>query len=315
MLKPGLHYYFVFMLLAIAGIGSCEPGNRAEEYQKSGPLVLRGQHDKVISYLDITGDTADCILLIKCYNITIKNSRFRHSKKNGVTILAGHNIKVLNCYFENLASGITATESERIDISNNNFKNMQGPFPRGQFAQFDAVYGGGNKINYNNGENIAGQSDAQDAINIYKTHGTAANPVQVIGNRIRGGGPSNAGGGIMLGDNGGAYIIAKDNILVDPGQYGMAIAGGNHISIINNTIYGRRQPFTNVGLYIWNQHTSGCELNTVAGNKVNFTNAKGEPNAGWNQGNCGQVAGWEANQFGAKIDGAILPKQILTVEQ
>ncbi|MEO7216495.1 right-handed parallel beta-helix repeat-containing protein [Mucilaginibacter sp.] len=314
MFIPRLLYFFAVIILVMAGITSCGPG-KVGSYQKSGPLVLRGQHDKVITNLDITGDTADCILLVKCYNITIKNSRFHHSTKNGVTILAGHNIKVVNCYFEKLATGVSATEGEGIDISHNRFKNMQGPFPRGQFAQFDAVYGADNKINYNTGENIAGQSDPQDAINVYKTHGTATSPIQVIGNHIRGGGPSKAGGGIMLGDNGGAYIIAKDNILVDPGQYGMAIAGGNHISIINNTIYGRKQPFTNVGLYIWNQHQSGCLLNTIAGNKVNFTNAKGAPNAGWNQGNCGHVAGWESNVFNAPIDATILPKEILTVLQ
>jgi len=37
------------------------------------------------------------------------------------------------------------------------------------------------------------------------------------------------GGGIMLGDGGGSNIVAKNNILVDPGQYGMAVSGGSYM--------------------------------------------------------------------------------------
>nr|WP_294941922.1 right-handed parallel beta-helix repeat-containing protein [uncultured Mucilaginibacter sp.] len=312
-----LHIRRVFfsVLLVFFGIAGCGPsnagGNKNTGSTPSGSINLKGQHDKVISGLDISGDTLDCIQLSKCYNITIKNCRLRNSTKNGITLLNCRNIKVIDCYFEKLATGVYATESQGININRNRFKNMQGPFPRGQMAQFDAVYGAGNKINYNSGENLPGQSAPQDAINIFKTNGTAVSPVEVVGNRIRGGGPSEAGGGIMLGDNGGSYIIARDNILVNPGQYGMAIAGGNHINIIHNTIYGKRQPFTNVGLYIWNQHQSGCLLNTISNNQVNFTNAAGEANAGWNQGNCGKVTGWDTNIFNAKINPSILPKDII----
>jgi hypothetical protein len=94
---------------------------------------------------------------------------------------------------------------------------------------------------------------------------------------------------------------------VNPGQYGIAIAGGTNIQIIRNEIFGRQQLFTNVGIYIWNQHTSGCALNTIANNKVNFTNSHGDANHGWNSGNCDKVTGWETNAWGAKIDEKILP--------
>ncbi|OOQ57104.1 right-handed parallel beta-helix repeat-containing protein [Mucilaginibacter pedocola] len=311
-LRPILFLSIIFCLSG--GLAACRQGKTQTGYTPSKPLKLVGQHDKVISGLDIAGDTLDCIELNNCRNITVKNCRFRASKKNGVIILSSRNVKVVDCYFENLASGVYAVECKQVNVSHNRFKNIQGPFPRGQFVQFDEVTGAGNKINHNSGENLPGQSAPEDAINVFKSSGTAVSPIEVIGNRIRGGGPSTIGGGIMLGDNGGAYIIAKDNILVNPGQYGMAIAGGNHITIINNSIYGKQQPFTNVGLYIWNQSKLGCELNTISGNRVNFTKANGQPNHSWNNGNCGKVQGWETNQLNAKIDSTILPRDILSVK-
>lgn len=57
----------------------------------------------------------------------------------------------------------------------------------------------------------------RDAINLYKSNGIAGDPIQVIGNRIRGGGPSTSGGGIMTGDQGGSYILVSI-ILVNPGS-------------------------------------------------------------------------------------------------
>ena len=280
-------------------------------YTLSKPVKLNSVHDKVISGLDITGGKTDCIQLTNCYNITIKNCRLRSSKINGAHIINSKNVTIVNCYFENTAAGIYAYKSEGIKIINNQFKNMQGPFPKGQAVQFDEVFGNGNRVNFNKCQNIAGLSHPQDAINMFKTNGTPTDPVQIIGNRIRGGGPSKIGGGIMLGDNGGSYLLAKDNILVDPGQYGMAVAGGTNIQIINNNIFGRQQSFTNVGLYIWNQHTSVCALNTISKNKVNWTDSTGKANDGWNNGNCGKITGWETNIWRASINANILPENII----
>ncbi len=120
--------------------------------------------------------------------------------------------------------------------------------PRGQMVQFNNVKGGGNSINYNVVENILGQSSPEDAISVYMSNGIVGDPIQVVGNWIRGGGPSGSGGGIMVGDYGGSHILVKDNILVDPGQYGIAISSGTGISIKNNKIYAKQQSFTNVGL-------------------------------------------------------------------
>lgn len=308
--RPTFYVVIFFVVAALCAAGLIKQ-TFPVKIAKSKPLYLRGIHDKVINGLDISSKNTDCITLSNCSNITIQNCRLHFSGKNGISILQCRNIKVINCYFEKLATGVYALDSKEIQVNHNRFKNMQGPFPRGQMVQFDSLSGPNNQINYNKGENQPGLSSPEDAINVYKTYGTAASPVQVIGNSIRGGGPSKAGGGIMLGDYGGGFILAKHNILVNPGQYGMAIAGGHHISIVNNVIYGRRQSFTNVGLYIWNQHAAGCTLNTIAFNKVRWTNAKGENNPAWNQGNCSKTAGWSTNDFKAKIDAGILPKKLV----
>ncbi|MBK0380698.1 right-handed parallel beta-helix repeat-containing protein [Mucilaginibacter segetis] len=308
-------YKFTTAYLIIAallwGITIGHVYGQTKNHKAVAPLNLVALHDTVISGLDIAGDTSACITLSNCYNIIIKNSTFHNSIKNGLNIYNCSNITVQGCYFENVATGVYALESQGINISYNQFKNMRGPFPRGQFVQFDDVSGSNNRVNYNSGENFPGKSDPQDAINMFKTNGTFYDPVQIVGNRIRGGGPSKYGGGIMLGDNGGSYLTASDNILVDPGQYGMAIAGGTNIKIINNTIYAKQQPFTNVGIYIWNQSKYVCALNTISGNKVNWTKADGEIFSNWNNGNCGSVIGWDNNNWKARIGPSILPDQLL----
>ena len=79
----------------------------------------------------------------------------------------------------------------------------------------------------------------------------------------------------MTGDSGGAYIVVKDKILVDPSQYGIAIAGGHHIQILDNKVFGKRQPFTNVGTYVWNQSKAPSHDHTVKGNRVRWFNKGG----------------------------------------
>ena len=37
----------------------------------------------------------------------------------------------------------------------------------------------------------------------------------------------------------------------------------------------------------------------------------GTPNNVWNQGNCGEIEGWETNEWGADIDASILPDELI----
>jgi len=123
-------------------------------------------------------------------------------------------------------------------------------------------------------------------------------------NLIIGGGPSLSGGGIILGDGGeSSYQVAKDNILVNPGQYGVAVAGGHHQQLLGNRVYSQQFPFTNVGLYVWDQYDSACANITVRDNSINYTNMNGIKNAGWNGNNCGVIDGWSSdNNWNATIE-------------
>lgn len=106
----------------------------------------------------------------------------------------------------------------------------------------------------------------------------------------------------MLGDAGGAYIRAANNILVDPGQYGIAVAGGEHIQVEGNLVRGRKQPFTNVGIYVWNQSSGSCRNVKVSRNRVDWTNRNDARNSFWSGGNCTDLDVSSDNRWGDAID-------------
>jgi len=283
-------------------------------YTASPVIYMEGKHDLTISGKYISGGTEPLIFLKNCYNITIKGNKLANSTQVGVYLYACKNITVNDNYITNVSSGVYAEQTKEggIVVNGNQFLNMKGPFPRGQFVQFNNVVGPNSSISNNRGENIMGQSYPEDAISLYQSKGTAASPVKVNGNWIRGGGPSESGGGIMLGDNGGSYLIAQNNILVDPGQFGMAIAGGDHNTIINNQIYGRQQYFTNVGIYINDINGYKTTYCKIGNNKVRYFNKVNYMNNAWISPNSDKPEAWDTNIFGANLSASILPAVIIT---
>lgn len=296
---------------------SSAPQTNAASYHyphgNSKGIRLTGAHDLVITGEDIIGRSVPCIALYDCYNIKIIHNKLSGSSQTGISLYNCYNISIQNNQFINVSTGVYAqnVRQGRIIVNNNQFLNMQGPYPRGQCVQFNNVNGPGNEIGYNKCENIAGKSNPEDVISLYKCNGTAISPIIVKGNRIRGGGPSKSGGGIMLGDSGGSYQIALNNILVDPGQYGIAISGGDRNAVIGNYIYGRSQWFTNVGLYVAGYNGATCTNSTVKLNRVNYFNSSRQANSSWIGPNASKPAGWETNTWDAHIDPVILRKTII----
>lgn len=284
-------------------------------YTASDPIVWNGLKDKTISNLEINNPDGHCIKLVNCSNITIQNCRLGPSKGEGVFLYNCANVTVTNCAMDSVESGVVADIGSGIKVTHNNVKNVLGPMPRGQMVQFGNVNGPGSCINYNIGENILGQSYPEDEINLYMCNGTAQDPIQVIGNWIRGGGPSGSGGGIMTGDMGGSYILVQDNILINPGQYGITISSGHHITIKNNKIYSKKLPFSNVGLSAYRQYPIDTYANTISGNEVNFTNKDGVLNNMWNAGNAGDVLGWDTNKYNQNLTEFELPSKIIGVSR
>jgi hypothetical protein len=268
---------------------------------RTTPLVISGQSNQVYNNLKISSTTGSCILIVNSTNITIQNSEvgpctapngalssgigvfqsnsvsiqavnIHDTQEVGIAVTGGQGFALTQSSITRSSGGVYANTTTGVKIDHNQFLNMIGPRPRGQFVQFDKVTGSGNSISCNVGQNILGQSGPTDAINIYQSIGDAADPIHVTGNKILGGGPSLVGGGIMLGDGGiGQYQIAQANILVDPGQYGIAIASGSNIKVLDNLIYAKAQSFSNIGIYIWNQSKQPCAKNSIDGNQVNFS--------------------------------------------
>ena len=291
---------------------SSSPGtNYCGSYTSSPPIILNGVNDSTISGLEITNPSGHCISIRNCNNITIHQCKLGSATGNGIDIYNSDNILIYDCRIDSVASGVYANSCTQVQVINNSVKNVIGPMPRGQMVQFNKVNGVGNKINYNVAENILGESNPEDVISIFKSNGTSSDYIQVKGNWIRGGGPSNSGGGIMTGDAGGSKILVENNILVDPGQYGIAISSGDSIEIIENIIYAKEQSFTNVGIYVWNQYQPSCSNHRVFGNQVNWINNNGLTNHKWNGNNCGPIIDWTSNFWGANIDSTILPAEIL----
>jgi len=307
-----------------------------------GPLVIEDKNNVVYENITVSNTNGECITINDSKNITIINSNIGPCKGgNGILVVGGSSIRIHNSYIhdasdegvkaqgvngltvtsnhiERVSTGVYALNSFQVQVERNQFLNVQGPRPRGGGAQFDKVSGTGNRINCNTIINNPGESSTEDVINLFMSNGTMGDPIQIKGNKLIGGGPSTSGGGIMLGDNGGSNMIAQHNILVDPGQYGIAVAAGVNIKVLNNTIFGRRQAFTNVGLYIWNQYKVPCGNNIVDGNKVNFTHSKGGQNSYFMGDDSPAYSGYECkndtwgrqNTWSAPITAAIADQNI-----
>ncbi len=148
----------------------------------------------------------------------------------------------------------------------------------------------------------------EDQVNMWQSSGTAASPIFIRYNKIRGGGPSNSGGGIVAGDGGGSYITVDSNILVNPGQYGASIAGGHDNKLLNNQIYSASYPWTNIGAFVWNQYTPSSYNEEVSGNRINWLNSSGAANNWWDGGNVGVIT-MSNNVFGDSTIGSSIWNQ------
>ncbi|MDD4971553.1 MAG: right-handed parallel beta-helix repeat-containing protein [Paludibacter sp.] len=299
------------LIVIFHGISFAQGSTYSGPYTDSAPIILDGVSNQTISKLKITNGSGHCIKLSNCSNITIQYCKLGPSKGEGVFLSNCKNITVTNCSMDAVESGVVADIGTGIKVTNNDVKNVQGPMPRGQMVQFGNVSGAGNSISYNVVENIQGQSYPEDEISLFMSNGTASDPIQVVGNWIRGGGPSTSGGGIMTGDEGGSNVLVQDNILVNPGQYGITISSGTNITIKNNKIYSEKLPFSNIGLSAYRQYNITTSGNTIMNNEVNFTNKDGVLNNMWNAGNCGTITGWDTNIYNPNLNASILPSIII----
>lgn len=238
------------------------------------------------------------IHLYRCSNITIRHNRLL----NGAT----------NVYTELCTNNIIIDSNEMIDA--------YGPFPRGAHVQFNRTNGSGNAITNNRMENFQGKSYPEDAINLYMSNGTSESPILVKGNWIRGGGPSVSGSGITVGDNGGSYQTITENRVVNSGHVGIQVAGGHHIIITKNVIYGEQFPWSGVGLGSGNYSKTPSHDNEIHDNTISWIEHTGyRRDTVWKPGKDAnkneRPKGWEANKPKAPIDRSIIPDKIVHDEE
>lgn len=292
-------------LSALAGLALLAPWPaapaRAEESRRtvsdpSGPcLVLRDVSDRTIENLDLGPCGGEGMRIERSRNVTIRNLTIRDTGDVGIYVEGSDGVTIEENRIDNTLSGIRALSSTGVEVRCNSVRNVRGPIPAGQFVQFDKVKGPGNGISCNIGENEPGRGVPEDAISLFQSRGEPGRPILVSRNRLVGGGPSQSGGGIMLGDGGGAYLEARDNLLIDPGQYGIAVASGSHMTIADNVVIARPQLFTNVGISVWNQYAEPCHTVTVSGNSVDWRARTGRPNPWWDAKNCAGTL-WSLNR-------------------
>ncbi len=247
-------------------------------------------------------------------NLTVRNT-YGYAKNPNVRgrapgrfihIESFSNLVVENNYFEG-TSGIYAHRfmgGGTVKIRYNVARNVNGMHSDGngswlkgssdysivQFTQFNNVNGiTGAEIAWNQVVNEPGKSRVEDTISLYNSSGTSSSPIKVHDNFIFGAYPAQpatqsfAGGGIMLGDGGGRYQVAEGNQVLSVVNYGIAISGGSDHLIQGNRVVsagklqdGTRLQAANVGIYIWDQHSSTFSNNTGTGNLVGYVQIKSD---------------------------------------
>lgn len=235
-------------LIGMTGLQAAEMGAEPAALESSGPLVIENAQDVHIAYKRIQNPNGDCVVVNSGANVIIENSYIGPCKGKAISVSNARDVHVRHNYIKRASSGLYAHKLSGVRFHNNKVQDVLGPRPRGQMVQFNNVTGANNAIYLNIALNTPGASLPEDVVNLYMSSGTAGSPITVRENYLRGGGPSTSGGGIMLGDNGGSFETADRNILVDPGQYGIAVAGGNDMKITANQVFAKKQDFTNVGI-------------------------------------------------------------------
>jgi nitrous oxidase accessory protein NosD len=243
-----------------------------------------------------------------CRDVVIEGRTFKDlgSDVEAIHLEDCHGVTIRDNDFARVAQAITVLDSTDVRVEMNRYEDILGPsarvdLHRANFIQFDNVRGG------YIGNNTGRGGDTEDIVSIHTSGGTTAAPLIIEGNHFEGTNwSSGSGSGIALGDHGSHDTVARDNILLNPGQVGIFIAGGTNNTIVDNVIYGEQRPRSNVGIYVWNQADGECSGNEVRNNRVRWFREDGEDNAHWDQGNCGQVAGWSTNDWEADLDPASL---------
>ena len=241
------------------------------------------------------------VRLTNCSNVTITGKQFVDVAGNAIVIENCDNVTITENDFSNNVGAVYVLNSTNVKVTWNRYQNIgNGTIGGGRsnFVQFNKSVGG--TIARNKG--IGGNTE--DIVSVYQSGGPdAAHPLLIEYNAFEGTTwTSSSGSGLMLGDSGGAHIVARFNTFLTPGQVGIGVPGGTDIHVTDNVFYGAARASANVGVYVWNQSAGACASIEVARNQAKWFRADGVENPYWNAGNCGAVAGESTNLWSAPVD-------------
>lgn len=294
----------------------------------SAPVVL--QSNKVYSGLviDLKNSASVGITGNNVSNVHITNCKIINTASFAILLNGCSNVVIDNCFISNVGFGVYAQSgSKQIKVNNNQFLNVNGIDAKlfGHAVQFNGVNGGGNQINNNRIENIAGVAlHPHDGINLYKCNGLQGDSIQVIGNLIRGGqlvlwpDAYSGAAGIILGDVSGSYQVARNNVLVNPGAAGIqSPSPANGIKIDHNLIFGVKTAISSNAIIVLNPiqiEVSYNRTNWTNKNGVNAMLPDGETQCYLGHAPAPTPIGFNTNKWvDSGIDARILPSQIITM--
>lgn len=225
--------------------------------------------------------------------LTVTDTGSGTGHENGaIRLYRIQNIHIANSSFNRVTAGILPTHCRGPVLIENNIGIDIGR----NFIQIDKCLGEDIVIQYNIMERQTGYlrgeaEDVVDWISVYKSAGTLHSPIMVQHNRARGHGNDEFGSFIMLGDEGGKYQIAKNNIGINPGQVGIGIAGGDFIFVKENILYSSPWEFSNVAFYSANfTDNIPCSNHLFRGNRSYWiSNSKNAQNNIWTDYSCDPV--------------------------
>jgi hypothetical protein len=212
------------------------------------------------------------------------------------------NVVIRGNDFSRVSQAITVIDSTNVRVEWNRYEDILGPHTRdgshrGNFVQFVRVANG--YIGHNKGRG----GDTEDIVSLFRSGGTAADPLIVEENQFEGiDWTSVSGSGIALGDGESSHTIARGNTLLNVGQAGIFIAGGTDHKILDNIVIGEQREGSNVGIYVDNRSDAPCSGHEVRGNRVHWVDANGAVNSRHDGQDCDEIDGWDDNDWDTDVD-------------
>jgi hypothetical protein len=254
------------------------------------PIHLDGVDGRTIENLSFEGFTRDKgrpITLYNCKNITIRNIDTRKCTIGLVYAYNCENLRIENVRCENIAWEFRNEILDRGKYTQPGYFRNENDCNVYQLNNCRSVYVRNVKARYGNIEDAFSHYKCYDC-DVAGLHWEGANsedrPTSDGSISVRW--TSRSGTGSILGDGNGSRNVVADSIYVNPGQVGIAIAGGTDCTFDNCIVYGEEGGFKplNVAAYVWGQY-SQCARHAMTNCRTDFANN----NEWWNGGNCGAV--------------------------